>query len=116
MSDVTLAREQILRTGLDGPAFTTLDAVDVYFAPNDGRMLLYFKNTGGSPSTVTFDLSRLVAGAELSDQTVSVPATSGEVPVGPFPAEWNDDLGPNPGHLKFTQDQATGVTVAVLRL
>ncbi len=115
MADVILTREQILRTGLDGPVFTSLDAVDVYFAPNGGKMMLYFKNTGGSPSTVTIDLDRVVDGALLTDQTVNVPATTGEVPVGPFPASW-DDLGTNPGHIKFTQDQATGVTVACLRL
>lgn len=115
MSDVILTREQILRGGLDGPTYVSIDSTDVYFAPNDGRLLLYFRNSGGSPSTVTVDLDRLVAGAELSDQTINVPSGSGDVAVGPFPLEWND-LGTNPGHIKFTQDQATGVTVAVLRL
>ena len=115
MADVVLTREQMVRTGL-AVTYVSLDNVDVYFAPNAvGKMFLIFKNTGGSPSTVTFDLSKLVAGAVLTDQTVSVPATTGERLVGPFPAEWQDDLGPNPGHVKFTQDQATGVTVGIIR-
>ncbi len=115
MADVQLTREQILKTGLDGPTYNAIDATDVYFVPNDGRTFLYFKNTGAI-CTVTIDLTKLVSGAALSDQTISVPATTGDVPAGPFPLAWNDDLGPFPGHLKFTQDIASGVTVAVLRV
>ena len=112
MADVILTRQAVPVTGLD-PTDVSIDATDVYFAKNARGMLLHFKNTGGSPSTVTFDLDRVIAGVTLSDQTVNVPATTGDVFVAAFPAEW-EDLGTNPGHIKFTQDQATGVTVAVV--
>lgn len=115
MADVVLTRQQIDRDGLD-VSFAGVDNVDTYYAPNDGRTVLHFKNTGGSASTVTLDLTKTVAGAALADQTITVPATTGDREFGPFPLEWNDDAGPNPGHLKFTQDQATGVTVAVKRV
>lgn len=116
MANIVLTREQIVVAGLD-PTDNAIDAIDVYFVPNQaGQMFLHFKNTGGSPSTVTFDLTKSVAGAALTDQTVNVPATTGDVMVGPFPEIWEDDGGPNPDHIKFTQDQATGITVACLRL
>lgn len=115
MVDVVLTREQIVLAGLEATD-NAIDATDVYFAPNDpGNMYLHFKNTGAE-ATVTFDLTKSVAGATLTDQTATIPATTGDVLVGPFPAEWEDDTGPNPGHVKFSQDIASGVTVAILRL
>lgn len=116
MADVVLDEQQIKKDGLE-PSYTSIDATDTYYAPNvPGKTFLHFKNTGGSASTVTFDLTKSVRGASLSDATVTVPATSGDVMVGPFPKIWEVGSGAQAGRLKFTQDQASGVSVALVRV
>ena len=112
MADVTLTRQQVDRDGL-APSYTALDNVDTYFVDNaSGDVFVHFKNTGGSASTVTFDITKTVAGLSVTDPTVTVPATTGDLMVGPFPVEW-ETTG---GDIKFTQDQASGVTAANIRL
>ncbi len=116
MADVVLTREQIVVAGL-GAAYTAIDATDVYFVDNSaGQVFLHFLNTGGSPAVVTFDTTQQFQGLDLEDPTVSVPATTGDRMVGPFPATYEVIGGVQAGRIKFSQDQATGVTVAVLRL
>lgn len=116
MVDVLLTREQILVTGID-PTDTAIDATDVYFVDNQpGQVFLHFKNTGGSPSAVVFDTTQQVAGLDIEDPIVNIPATTGDVMIGPFPSTYEVKGGSDDGRIKFTQDQASGVTVAVLRL
>ncbi len=116
MADVVLTREQILVAGI-APTNVSIDATDVYFVDNQpGQVFLHFLNTGGSPSAVTFDTTQQVAGLDIEDPIVTVPATSGDRMVGPFPSTYEVKGGSDDGRIKFTQDQATGVTVAVLRL
>lgn len=99
------------------PTYASIDATDTYYVDNDsGDVFLHFLNTGGSPAVVTFDLTQSVAGAELTDQTVTVPATTGDRMIGPFPGKWEVAGGTHDGRIKFSQDQATGVTVAAVRL
>ena len=116
MADVVLTREQIVIAGID-PTDNAIDATDVYFFDKQpGQVFLHFKNTGGTVSAVTFDTTQEVVGLALADPIVNVPATTGDIMVGPFPAEYEVKGGVNDGQIKFSQDQATGVTVAVLRL
>ncbi len=116
MADVVLTREQIVMAGLDAND-NAIDATDVYFVDNQpGQVFLHFKNTGGSPSVVTFETTQQIGGLDIEDPTVSVPATTGDLMVGPFPATYEVVGGANDGQIKFTQDQATGVTCAALRL
>lgn len=116
MADVPLTQQQVRRDGLE-PSYTAIDATDTYYAPHvPGKTMLHFKNTGGSDSDVTFDITKEVAGAEFTDPVVTIPDTDGDVMVGPFPKLWEVASGANKGSLKFTQDQASGVTVAVIRL
>lgn len=115
MVDVVLTREQILVSGID-PTDNAIDATDVYFVDNQpGQVFLHFKNTG-SEAIVTFDTTQQVAGLDIEDPTVTIPATTGDVMIGPFPSTYEVKGGSDDGRIKFTQDQATGVTVAVLRL
>jgi len=116
MADVVLTREQIVIAGID-PTDTAIDATDVYFVDNQpGQVFLHFKNTGGTISAVTFETTQQVGGLDIQDPIVNVPATTGDRMIGPFPAHYEVKGGANDGQIKFTQDQATGVTVAVLRL
>jgi len=116
MADVVLTRLQIVRTGLTS-AFQSLNATDVYFFQNqEGEVYLHVKNTGGSISVVTFDLTQLFEGSALVDPTVSIPATTGDKLIGPFPSSWEVVGGANNGQIKFSQNQASGVTAAAVRL
>lgn len=115
MADVVLTQKQVLRTGLT-PAYQGIDATDTYYLENQGKVFLHFLNTGGSPAVVTFDTEGQVDGLDLENPTVSVPATTGDRMIGPFPASWEVKVGAQSGRIKFTQDQATGVTVMAVRV
>jgi hypothetical protein len=112
MADVTLNAEEITRAGIDATD-TALNTTDVYKVPNDGRIFLHFKKTGAGAATITITTPNTVDGLALADRTVNVPATTGDVCVGPFPrADYNDSQG----RISFTASEATGLTCAVLRL
>lgn len=110
MADITITPQDIVRTGLT-PSYTgSLSIANTYHIANNGNTFLHFKNTGGSPATATIPTTKTVLGYAVSDQTVQVPATSGDKMIGPFPpAVFGTDL-------TFTLDVATGVSVAALRL
>lgn len=113
MADVIIVPEVVPRTGLD-LTDVSIDSTDVYFVKNARGVFLHFKNTGGSPATVIIETVKQVDGLDLEDPTINVPATTGDIHVAAIPESWLDDVT-NPGSIKFTQDQATGVTVAVGR-
>lgn len=115
MVDVVLTQKQVLSGGLT-PAYQSIDATDTYFLENQGSVFLHFLNTGGSPSVVTFDTEQQIDGLDLENPTVTVPATTGDKMVGPFPASWEVRVGTQAGRVKFTQDQASGVTVQATRV
>ena len=101
---------------LDGvtPTRTALTAGDTLKVANDGRVLLAFEKSGVGAAVVTLTTPATVAGGvAVADPTVTVPASTGDVVVGPFPAGiFSDDAG----DLSFSVDDDAGLTVAVLRL
>lgn len=113
MADVDLTVEVPDRDGL-AATYNALNDTDVYFARADD-LLLHFKNTGASPAVVTFDVTQTVGGVDFVDPTVTVPATSGDLFVGNLANVYQIASGTDLGKVKFTQDQASGVTVAVLK-
>jgi hypothetical protein len=116
MTDIQLTVEQIDRDGLEA-TFTSIDATDVYFAARKGgRLVLFFKNTGGSIAVITFDVTKLEDGVAYTDPTVSVPATTGELHVSGLGNVYEVEAGSDRGKVKFTNDQATGVTVAAMEV
>ncbi len=116
MADIQLTVEQADRDGLEA-TFTSIDDTDTYFAPRKGgRLILFFKNTGGSIAVITFDVTKLQDGVAYTDPTVSVPATTGEVHVGGLGNVYEVETGSDRGKVKFTNDQATGVTVAAMEV
>ena len=115
MVDVVLTQKQVLSGGLT-PAYQSIDATDTYFLENQGCVFLHFLNTDGTESIVTFDTEQQVDGLDLENPTVTVPATTGDKMVGPFPASWEVRVGSQAGRIKFTQNRATGVTVQATRV
>lgn len=90
-----------------------LTTTDTFIFRNDGKTLLYFRKTGAGICTVTMVTGEVVRGLAVADITVAVPATTGDVLIGPFPGDLFDD----PNHdVSFTLSDVTGLTVAVLQL
>lgn len=116
MADVVLTVQTVARAGV-APSYTTLDAVDTYYLPNTaGRTFLHFKNTNAGVCTVIVDVTKQIEGESITDPTISVPATTGDVMAGAWSVLYEQASGTHKGRVKFSQDLATGVTVAAIRV
>lgn len=113
MADVVLTTQVTNKAGIT-PSYTAIDATDTYYYSNAGNTILHFKNTG-TVSTVTFDITKTAEGEAVTDPTVTVPATTGDKMVGPLGEIYEVASGTHAGRVKFSQDVASGVTVAVIR-
>lgn len=83
---------------------------------NDGVTLLRFTNTSGSPITVTVvastDATAKCSHGFAHDVAVTVPATTGDVVIGPFPTgRFNN---PTTGAVSLTYSGVTNLKVWVL--
>lgn len=114
MAVITLAVQQITSTGIDLTDNGSLSTSDTYKYPNDGRTFLHFKKTGAGSCNVTIATPRTDAdGNAIADKVVAVPATTGDVMIGPLPASVYND---SDGNVSFTLSNITGLTVALARL
>jgi hypothetical protein len=115
MADVPLATQQINASanGL-APSYTgSLLTSNVYKVGHDERTFLHFKKTGAGACVVTVVTPATLRGAAVAETTFSVPATTGDVMFGPFPADlYRDALG----QISFTLSEITGLSVAALRV
>lgn len=109
MADITLAVEKITRAGINLTDTGSLSTSNTYHVPNNGRTFLHFKKSGAGACTVTVVTPGKVDGLAITDLTVSVPATTGDVMIGPFPL---DDYNDSSGAIQFTLSEVTGLTVA----
>lgn len=108
----TLTYKQPVIGGTD-PAFAAASGGGDKVAPND-RGYIHVKNGGGSPITVTIDVpGNTKYGLANPDPTISVPATTGERIIGPFPA---DLANPSDGLVAITYSGVTSVTIAAITL
>lgn len=108
----TLTYKQPVIGGTD-PAFAAAAGGGDKVPPND-HGYLHVKNGGGSPITVTVLVpGNTKYGLANPDPTISVPATTGERIIGPFPADMAD---PADGLVAITYSGVTTVTVAAITL
>ena len=112
MADVTKAPEDVVRGGLAAAYNSGLSTSDTYVIENNGRVILHFKKTGAGACTVTITTPGTVDGLAVADRTVNVPATTGDVFMGPFPREDYNTAG----NLRITCSEITGLSFAVLRI
>lgn len=116
MADIQITT-QALTKDVTAPTFTSLNATDIYYVPNNSsRTILYFKNTNASSATITFDITQLEQGLTIQDHTISVPATTGERVIGNMPRKMEISTGTNDAKLKFSCSLATGVSVAAFSI
>lgn len=114
----TVLTKQALSDAGVAATYVTPDATGVAIPDNDGETIVIVKNASGAPITVTPKAYLTVNGQALTNKTVSVPATTGERIIGPFPvAVYNRAVGdtdPNDVYLDFSA--VTSVTITCLGL
>jgi hypothetical protein len=113
MADVRLDVEKVVPAGLVATYNGSLSISDEYLVKNSGRTFLHFKKSGAGDCDVTIQTPVTVDGLTVEEQVVTIPATTGDKFLGPFPTRIYNDSS---GDLRFTCDDITGLTVAVLRI
>ena len=72
------------------------------------------KNTNASTRTITITTPAVQRGLAVADPAPTIAATTGELVLGPFPADTYAD--PTTGVCTVTPSATAGVTYAVIRL
>lgn len=110
MPRTSLSIQPTTRDGL-AATYSAADAASGNDFANSGAEFLHVKNTGASPVTLTIPTSITIDGLAVTDRTVTIPATTGDLFIGPFD---NSFYGAD-GRVQLDWSGATGVTVAVLK-
>lgn len=107
--------EQLVTLAGLAPTFTAAAGGGDTFDP-DADTFIVVKNGGGSPITVTVPTPRVdpATGLAEADVSVSVPATTGERWIGPFPFETYADPATGLGSIGYSG--VTTVTTAVVKV
>jgi len=113
MAEVSLSVEKLAPTGLAATYTGSLSTDNTYKVRNSGRMFLHFKKSGAGDCVATIQTPKTVGGLAVSEQAVTVPATSGDMMIGPFPPGIYNDTNQD---VNFTLDEVTGLTVACVEL
>lgn len=116
-----MATLTIQNASLSGLAFTYESASTADVVPNDGRgTFLIFLNANASARTLTIaanDADKPGFGTiAVPDTVITLPGSAtngGRQIVGPFPA---DRFNNSSGQVSYTLDNATGMSVAAVRL
>ena len=111
MARTDLTVQVAARTGLT-PAWVAPNVAGNMFL-NDGKTFLEVKNASGSPITVTLNIPALVDGAAVVAPTVSIPATTGDKIIGPFPANIYNQ---SDGKVYVDFSAQTSVTIAAVQV
>jgi len=108
MADTRYTPLKIVKTGLTtsytaGVVVGTTDFV----MKNDGRTFLHVKKAGAGSCSMIVKTPAQVGGLDVAELTVTIPATTGDVMLGPFPpAIFNDGNG----DMRFNFSEVTGLT------
>lgn len=113
MATVTLTPDVMTEAGVAVNYVGSLSTSNTYQFRNNGKTILHFKKTGANPCTVTVNSPQTVRGHAVAAATVVVPATTGDVHIGPFPADVYDSLTHD---VTFTLSEVTGLVVGVMQI
>lgn len=80
---------------------------------NDGRVIVYVKNTNASSRTVTVVTAGVLMGSIAIADVAFAVAQNEEKVIGPFPPRYFNDSG---GFVNLTYSAVTGLTVAAIKL
>ena len=112
MARANIAIQDLVAAGIT-PAPTAADSVNGMEFLNDGNVILHFKNTNGASRTATIQTSALVGGLAVAEETVVVPATTGEKITKTFDPAIYGQAG---GKVFIDLDASAGLTVAAYRI
>lgn len=113
MADHRLTPEVSTRAGLVATYNSGLVASpDTYRFVNNGRTKIHVKKSGAGACTVTIPLASTVDGQAPASKTVSIPASTGDKFIGPFPKAYYNDAGGDVSGITFSE--VTGLTIAVI--
>ena len=114
MARTNLTVQEIELEGL-APSFEAFNA-DGEMITNDGQTFIEVKNTGDE-KTITVVTPLEVSGLAVTDLTVTIPATTGDKMIGPFPrAHFNQQSGDDKGKVYINVSDETAVTIAAFKL
>lgn len=113
MATVVLNPDVVTEAGLAANYNGGLSLANTYKFRNNGKTLLHFKKTGAGICAVTVAPSAVVRGHAVAAAPFNVPATVGDVFVGPFAPDLYNDVN---NDVSFTLSEITGLTVAVIQL
>ncbi len=92
MARTALAVQYTTRAGTTLSAPAAGDVANGNTVPNSGKTIIYAKNGGASPYTVTVHVRQTVEGKDVPEQIKTL-AASGEALFGPYPRDiYGDDL------------------------
>lgn len=112
MARTTLTVQQVTLAGL-APTYAAATVTDGDAFANDGNVLVHVKNTNAATRTLTIQTPAKVAGVDVAEVTVTIPANTGDVMIGPFdPSIFNQA----DGKVYLDWSAVTNVTVAAIRL
>jgi len=113
MAVTTLTIQDISRsTAPSSLTYGSANADGSYFA-NNGNVFLHARNASAGAIVVTFTVTGAIGGLTPANITVTVPLTSGDKMIGPFPPEVFNDAQ---GRVLVTYASVTSLTVAAVRL
>lgn len=113
-----LAVQNITKAGLAASFVSAAAGGDAFVNDNTERTVLHVKNSNGATRDVTITAQRTsvsVPGAgtvTVPNIVVTIPATTGDVEIGPFPEAYNDVNG----KVQVTYSAVAGLTVAAKKL
>lgn len=112
MADVILTPTPSVQGGV-AAAPVAMAIANTYIVRNNGRVLLHLVKTGAGAAVITITTPKTVSGLDVEEQTVNVPATTGDVWAGPFnPTTFNDTSG----DMRVTTDEDTSITIEAIQV
>ena len=120
MANVTLSAQKTVRTGLSvsrtaAGSSPLLNTSDNFQFVNTGKEVVHLMKSGAGACTVTIKTPGTIDNLAIAERTVTVPATTGDVIIGPFPPAIYNTPGSN--LLEgITVSEVTGLTAAVIQL
>lgn len=116
MAVIPLTATQVLPGGVNTAALYTgsLSTSNTYTVACDAKTFLHFRKTGAGACVVTIVTPISIDGLAVTDRTVTVPATTGDVMIGRLTPDVYAD--PLTGLMTFSCSEITGLSVGVFRL
>lgn len=92
------------------PSLVSVESADEFV--NSGRDFIHIKNTGTEATVIVNSQTACNQGTD-HDETITIPATSGEKFIGPFPKDRFNDAN---GKVQLTYGGGGTLTIGIVRL